>query len=273
MDIGTAKVTLAERSRVPHHGLDLVDPDGAFTAADYVRHADTALQAIAARGGVAILVGGTGLYLRAVAQGLPLHAAGHDPAVRRLLDERLEREGLASLAGELQARAPGAATGVELSNPRRVIRALERLAVVGDASPPPPAGYPGPRLWLGVEAPADRHPAWIEARIVAQFRDGLLDEAAALLKRYPPDLRAFSAVGYREAFAVVGGRSTLPAAVAAAALRTRQYARRQRTWFRREPVDLWLPAGEGALAAALPLVERFLTAAAISTSDTLSFNT
>jgi tRNA dimethylallyltransferase len=258
MDIGTAKVTAAERAAVVHHGLDLADPDELFTAADYVRHAGAALASIAARHRVAILVGGTGLYLRAVGRGLPLHDAGHDPDVRGRLEARLATDGIGTLAAELLARAPDVAAATDLANPRRVVRALERLAVRGDAAPPAPIGYPGPCLWLGLEASPQEHRRWIDERAAGQFRDGLLDEAAVLLGRYSPELRAFTAVGYREAFDVVRGESDVAAAVSRAAARTRQYARRQRTWFRREPIDAWLPAGGGAASRALSLVDRFL---------------
>ena len=98
-------------------------------------------------------------------------------------------------------------------------------------------------LWLGLDPPAGQHGRWIAERSAWQFDNGLLDEAAALLARYPQDLRAFSAVGYREAFDVLGGRLTLDDAIARVTLRTRQYARRQRTWFRAEPELVWLETG------------------------------
>ena len=126
MDIGTAKVTADEQARVPHHGIDLVDPDRAFSVADFQRHALRALAGIAARGRLAILVGGTGLYLRVVARGIPVEEAGHDPALRALLDARLDAEGLAPLVAELRSVAPGIAAATDLANPRRVVRALER---------------------------------------------------------------------------------------------------------------------------------------------------
>src|SRR4051794_24656423 len=138
MDIGTAKVTAAERARVPHHGLDLVDPDEPFTAADYQRAAIDALEQISARGGVALLVGGTGLYLRAVARGVPLDETGRDASVRAELEERLARDGLAALVDELLIAAPSVAARTDLANPRRVVRALERVSVSGDVPPPVP---------------------------------------------------------------------------------------------------------------------------------------
>jgi tRNA dimethylallyltransferase len=140
MDIATAKVTAAERALVLHHGIDLVDPDEPFTAADYQRAAFDALAAIASRGGVALLVGGTGLYLRAVARGVPLTETGRDPELRAEIERRLAGEGLHALVAQLRSQAPGVAAQTDLANPRRVMRALERVSVSGDAPPPAPRG-------------------------------------------------------------------------------------------------------------------------------------
>jgi tRNA dimethylallyltransferase len=251
MDIGTAKVSGADRARVPHHGLDLVEPDARFTAADFRRYALTVLADIAARGRPAILVGGTGLYLRAVARGIPMDTTGEDLVVRAELEDRLEREGLPSLLAELHSIAPSAWERVDRANHRRVIRAIERARVEGDAPPRPPEGYPAPVAWLGIAADPGRHAQDIEERARAQFRDGLLDEAAALRERFGEDLRPFGAMGYREAFDVLAGRRTLDAAVFRTSERTRSYASRQRTWFRAEPDIHWLPPGPGSMAAAL----------------------
>jgi tRNA dimethylallyltransferase len=139
MDIGTAKATAAEQAAVPHHGLDLADPDERFTAADYRRAALTALEAIATRGGIALLVGGTGLYLRAVARGLPLDGGDDDPAIRSSLETRLADGGLASLVAELRSRDPDGAERVDLQNPRRVVRRSSGPSSAA-AHPAAPAG-------------------------------------------------------------------------------------------------------------------------------------
>ncbi len=259
MDIGTAKVAHADRDRIPHHGLDLVDPDEAFTAADFQRHARAALSEIATRGGVALLVGGTGLYIRAVARGLPLDATVHDPELRAELEARHAADGLPALVAELRGIAPTVASGTDLANPRRVIRALERATVTGDESPPAPTGYAAPVLWLGLTAEPEVHARAIADRARSQFEGGLVEEAAELRTRYPEDLRAFSAVGYREAFAVLAGKLERDAAIAGTVARTRSYAKRQRTWFRAEPDIRWLPADESArLTAAREAVATFL---------------
>ena len=146
MDIGTAKVSPADRARIPHHGLDLADPDARFTVADFQRHAYEALASIAARRGVALLVGGTGLYLRAVGRGLELSRGSADANLRARLEERLAAEGLPPLVDELGRVAPGVAHATDVANPRRVVRALERAHLEGDVRPPPPRGYQGPAI-------------------------------------------------------------------------------------------------------------------------------
>jgi tRNA dimethylallyltransferase len=248
MDIGTAKVTVAERAGVPHHGLDLVDPDEPFTATDYLRAANEALHEIASRGGVAILVGGTGLYLRAVARGFTLEDTGHDAETRAEIDERLESEGVGALAAELRALAPNLAATTDLANPRRVVRALERARIHGDRPPPPPRGYPARSVWIGLQVEPAVHCAWIEERARAQFASGLVEEARALREKYDPRIRSFSAVGYREAFAYLDGELSLEQAIELDIARNVQFAKRQRTWFRAEPDINWLDATSADLA-------------------------
>ena len=250
MDIGTAKATADERNRVPHHGLDLVEPDQAFSVADYTSCAATALAGIADRGAVALLVGGTGFYLRSVARGLAVDELPWDPQVRAAVEASLVAEGLPALVGELRRLAPTRAAEVDLHNPRRVVRAVEIARLRGDAPLPQPRGYGRPVLWLGlsVEPPALRER--IHARARAQFEAGLVEETRALADRYAPTLPSFSGIGYAEALAVIEGRLTTEAAVAEDARRNVLFARRQATWFRREPDVLWLDA-----TSALPLDE------------------
>lgn len=250
MDVATAKPTAEERAAARHHCLDLVDPDEAFTVAHYRTAALAALEGIAARGGIGLLVGGTGLYLRTVARGLPIGGGDSDAALRAELETRLEREGVAALADELRTLDPVGAETIDLRNPRRVTRALERARLTGSATPPTPQGYPAPMTWLGLSLEAKEHRRRIRARIDEHFEAGLLDEAARLRERYPEDLPAFSAMGYREAFDVLAGRCTLEEAKERDTLRTWAYARRQRTWFRSEPGVVWLEAGERVMTDA-----------------------
>jgi tRNA dimethylallyltransferase len=213
---------------------------------------------MAARGAMALLVGGTGFYLRAVADGLDVDALPHDPPTRGRIERQLERDGLPSLAERLGAIAPRLAAGTDLRNPRRVVRALEIAELRGDRPLPAPLGYGGPmlRLTLALEPATQR--TRIAQRAHAQFEAGLLEEAAALRRRFDPSLPAFSAIGYREAWAVLDGRLDLEQAIALDVQRNVAFARRQRTWFRAQPADLVLDAAADPLAAALSRVRRLV---------------
>ncbi len=259
LDIGTAKATPAERTAVPHHGLDLVDPDEPFSVADFARHAHDALRGIAERGGIALLVGGTGLYLRAVARGLDVDALPSDPVVRARVEAELRDGGLAAAAARLARLAPSLADATDLRNPRRVARALEIAELVGDRPRPPARGYPGPVAWLGLEVEPGVHRAWLHARARAQFEANLVEEARALRERFDPALPAFTAIGYAEAWAVLDGRLTREEAIERDAARNVAFARRQRTWFRAEHGIRWLRPDEDAgavLASALDEARR-----------------
>lgn len=246
MDVGTAKPTLAERGGVPHRGLDLVDPDVPFSVADFAAHAAGALAGIAARGGWAILAGGTGLWIRAVADGLALDELPHDALVRAALEAELVAGGAAPLVARLRALAPARAAHVDLQNPRRVVRALEIATILGDGEPPAPRGYPRPVLRIGLDL-VDRalHGRWIAARAAAQLDGGILDEAARLRARYPETLPALSAIGYREAFDLLDGRLDRSGYLAVNVRRNMQFARRQRTWFRSDARIRWLDPSAG----------------------------
>jgi tRNA dimethylallyltransferase len=248
LDIGTAKATIEERHGIPHHGLDLADPDEPFSVADFAAHARAALEGIATRGAVAILVGGTGLYLRAVARGIDTEALPADPALRAKLERALIDGGPEPLIARLRAVAPRRAERVDLRNPRRVVRALEIAELSGDTEPPVPRGYDGPVAWTGLRLEHTTHRTWIAARAQAQFNAGLIEEARSLRERYDPTLPAFSAIGYREAWAVIDGDMTVEQAFTLDAQRNVQFAKRQRTWFRSEPDIAWLDAQDGRQA-------------------------
>ena len=245
LDIGTAKVAAADRTRVPHHGLDLVDPDAPFSVADFVAHVAGVLRDLHERSGVAVLAGGTGLYLRAIARGIDTDALPSDPTVRARLESELATDGLPTLVDRLRATAPRLAGEVDLRNPRRVVRALEIAELAGDAPRPPARGYAGPLAWLGLSVDPAAHRTWIAARARAQFDAGLLEEARALRERFDPALPAFSAIGYREAWGVLDGELTRDAAIELDAQRNVAFAKRQRTWFRSEPDISWLDATDG----------------------------
>ena len=258
LDIGTAKVSEADRARVPHHGLDLVEPDVPFTVVDFTTHALTALAEIGRKGGVAILAGGTGLYLRAVGRGLDTTALPSDPVVRARLEAEYATDGLAATAARLTRMAPLLAATIDLRNPRRVVRALEIAELRGDGPLPERLGYPGPVGWIGLTVEPVEHRRRIDHRARAQFDAGLIAEAAGLRERFDPALPAFSAIGYTEAWAVLDGHLTLDAAIEVDIGRNVAFAKRQRTWFRAEPDMGWYdttaePPIETVLETALKL--------------------
>jgi tRNA dimethylallyltransferase len=243
LDIGTAKIRAEDRRGIVHHGLDLVDPDQPFTVADYAADARAALARIAASNGLAVLVGGTGLYLRAVARGIDTDALPADPEVRAGLEAELLAVGLEPLVTRLRALAPTRAASIDTANPRRVIRALEIATVAGgDTDLPRPRGYDGRVSLIGLTVDPVEHRRWIERRAREQFDAGLIDEAAALRTRFDATLPAFSAIGYREAWGVLDGALSRDAAMAEDARRNVAFAKRQRTWFRAETDIEWLDA-------------------------------
>jgi tRNA dimethylallyltransferase len=260
LDIGTAKAPVAERQGIPHHGLDLVDPDEPFSVVDFVRHARGALDSIGERGGLAILVGGTGLYLRAVARGLDADALPFDTDVRAKIEEGLVRDGLKPAVSRLRELDPTLASRIDLANPRRVARALEIAELRGDAPPPAPLGYGGPVAWLGLRLAPPVHREWIAHRAREQFDGGLIEEAKTLRERFDPALPAFSAIGYREAWAVLDRGLTREAAIELDAKRNVDFARRQATWFRSERGVDWLDATTNVLEPALATARRLIAA-------------
>jgi tRNA dimethylallyltransferase len=254
MDIGTAKPTPADRAEVRHHLLDLADPWESFTVARFQRDFRAAVDDIEARGKRALLVGGTGLYFRAAVDDLTI--PGEFPGVRAELEAEPDTAALHTRLTELD---PVAAGRMEPTNRRRVIRALE--VTVGSGQPfssfgPGLEAYPETRFrLLGLALPAEVVAARIEARYQQQIADGFVDEVRRLAAS-PKGLSrtAAQALGYRELLAHVAGETTLDAALEEAVNRTRRFARRQRSWFRRDPRIQWFAAHDPAELAA-PLVD------------------
>ncbi|NOZ30192.1 MAG: tRNA (adenosine(37)-N6)-dimethylallyltransferase MiaA [Chloroflexi bacterium] len=235
MDIGTAKPTPDERARVPHHLLDVVDPDQTLTLAQYQRLAYAAIEEIHRRGRVPLLVGGTGLYVRAVLEGLRIPEVPPDPELRARLEAEAAEQGPEALHARLAALDPVAAARIDPRNVRRVIRALEVCLIAGrpiselqQASPPPYR-----ILRLGLTRPRRELYARIDARVDAMMAAGLVDEVRSLLARgYGPELPAMTGLGYRQICQYLAGEMTLEEAVREIKRRTRRFVRQQQTWFR-----------------------------------------
>jgi tRNA dimethylallyltransferase len=247
MDIGTAKPTPSARAEVPHHLLDLVDPDEPFTVANWVARARRLIPEIASRGRAPLVVGGTGLYISALVDGHDYASQPWSPELRARLAEELEADGLVALVDRLRALDPEAAERIDLRNPRRVLRALERAEVGGGGVVPRATPYPGRVTLIGLERPREVLYRRIDDRARGLFtEDGLLDEVRRLLDAgYTIELTPMSGHGYREAASHLTGELTLDEAIAITARRTRQYAKRQLSWFGRDPRVRWLAAGSG----------------------------
>jgi len=247
MDVGTAKPNAAAQAAVPHHLIDLVRPDEPFTVADWVKRARPLVLEIASRGRLPLLVGGTGLYVAALVDGHDYASQPWSPAVRARLGGELETEGLGPLVDRLRALDPSVAAGIDLRNPRRVLRALERAEVGGGGVVPQATPHAGAVMLLGIERPREILYGRIDGRALALFTSGgLPNEVRGLLDAgYPPQLGPMSGHGYREAAAYLAEESSLEDAIDVTARRTRQYAKRQLSWFGRDPRITWLPAGEG----------------------------
>ena len=253
MDVGTGKVSPAERARVPHHLIDVVDPDEVMTAARYAALADEAIAGAAARGRPVVVAGGTGLYVRALMHGL---FAG--PPADAELRAQLAAEDVGALHERLRAVDPEAAGRILPNDRRRLIRALEVHTLTGvpisthqrahDVKNAP-SRYAA--RWAGLDPPAAELRARIAARVDAMLAAGLVDEVRRLAARYPLDLRAFDAIGYREIGAHLRGEIDLPTARDKMIAATRRYARRQRGWFRAEPNVAWHESADSVDVPAL----------------------
>ena len=239
MDIGTAKPTTEERTLVRHHCIDLVDPGTPYDASRYQADGRAALGLIAEGGHVAYVVGGTGLYVRALLDGLAFDEAPTDPAIRATLEARATAEGGAALHRELASIDAAAAERVDPRNARRVVRYLELAMLAGRVPAERRERISCPRI--GLDPPR----AWLDERITERVRQmieaGVLVETASLLERgIDPTLPSMSAHGYVHWAAHLRGDVTLEAAIQATAKDVRAYSRRQMTWFRRDPDIRWV---------------------------------
>ncbi|HEX7808528.1 MAG TPA: tRNA (adenosine(37)-N6)-dimethylallyltransferase MiaA, partial [Thermoanaerobaculia bacterium] len=241
-DIGSAKPSLEQRARVPHHLFDIADAGDEFNAADYGRVARETVAEIGARGRRAILAGGTFFYLRALLSGLP-EMPGRDEALRARIRTIAEKpRGAVLLHRWLSKIDPRSGRKIAPADRHRVERALEVWIRTGRpiSSWEPDASAELPALKLALALDRQRLGTILDARVDAMFRGGLIDETRALLARYPADARPFGTIGYKEAAAVVRGEMNESEAIAETRRRTRAYAKRQLTWLRSERNVHWL---------------------------------
>jgi tRNA dimethylallyltransferase len=265
MDVGTAKPTSEDRSKVAHHLLDLADPAEPFSVATFQRLAGEAIRAIEARGRSALLVGGGGLYWRAVVDGLEF--PGTAPGVRRLLQAEATALGPAEMHRRLVEVDPVAAHRIEPANVRRTVRALEVAAVTGRSFSSFAGAwdrYPASAvLAAGVQVPRATLGRRIEER-VERMLAGILAETRTLLERgFRRFLTSSQAIGYAEAMACLDGVLTEGEAAAGTVRRTKALARRQMAWLRRDPRVRWFPAGEEGAAGIVEELSDFLSRQAV----------
>jgi tRNA dimethylallyltransferase len=252
MDIGTAKLPVAERRGVPHHLLDRLEVTEPATVADFQRWARTAIEDCRRRGVTPIVVGGSALYLRAVVDRFEF--PGWDPAVRARLEDRLVVDGARALHVELAARDPAAAEQILPTNGRRIVRALEVLELTGQpfaARLPAHAGhYPDLRL-VGLDVDRLELDQRIGARVNRMWAAGFVDEVRRLEAAGLRNGRTASrALGYAQVLRQLAGECGAEDAQAQTIRATRRFARRQDSWFRRDPRIRWLPAASPDLVAA-----------------------
>lgn len=272
MTIGTAAPTAAEMDGVPHHMIAVADPAEQWSVARYVWEAVPVVDDILARGKLPVLVGGTGLWLEAMVQGREFAGGQAGGEVRRQLQQRLEREGIAPLLEELRQVDPEAAQRLHPADEKRILRALEVYRETGKtitAHNAETRNLP-PRydaVWLGLRF-ADREDmkALIDRRVDKMVEAGLTEEVRALLEQgLPREATAWQAIGYKEFLRVADGTATEEEAIAEVKLRSRQYAKRQLTWLRRNEAIHWIEwEKERDFAKALQRSTEILQAAGVS---------
>ncbi|MBR7184981.1 MAG: tRNA (adenosine(37)-N6)-dimethylallyltransferase MiaA [Clostridia bacterium] len=247
MDIGTAKATAAERAAVPHHLLDLIDPDEPFSAADFVSAARAAIADITARGRLPVLCGGTGLYLDSLLRPTAYASPPPDPAVRAALAAELAEQGAEAMHARLAALDPEAAAGIHPNNTKRVLRAIEiclgagttksaldAASVVGDC--------PYDACVIGLRWPRELLNARIDTRVDAMLAEGLVEETARLdaAGYLAPGTTAGQAIGYKEILPFLRGEESLSASAERLKIATHRYAKRQMTWFGAKDYVEWI---------------------------------
>ncbi len=254
MDIGTAKLSPAERQTPAHHLFDVITPNQEMTAVEYQRIARVTCESIIASGKIPLLVGGSMFYIAAALDNLDF--APTDPSVRAQLEEESARLGALALHERLKGLDPVTAEKIPAQNIRRVVRALEVIAITGESysSSLPEPTYWLPTLQLGIEVDREVLKARILLRVEQMWQQGIVDEVEGLLRQGELGKTARMAIGYKQAIAQLRGEMTEEEAKAETVALTNRYARRQMSWFRRDKRIHWL-SGDQMLSEALNLIK------------------
>jgi tRNA dimethylallyltransferase len=263
MDIGTAKPSSAELQRVRHHLIDVADPDEVWSLAMYLRALNVAIADIHARGRLAILVGGTGQYIRALVEGWHIPEVEPDPKLRAALEAWADEIGSDKLYARLQYLDPEAATRIEPQNLRRTVRALEVILTTGQqfSTQRESRSCAYRVLMLGLQRPRDELYPRIDTRIDEMLEHGLIEETQALLdKGYSQDLPPLSAIGYKQIIQYLHGKISLDEVVTQMKRITRRFVRRQANWFKPDDEDIHWFAAEGETISDMEsFIEDFLS--------------
>jgi len=264
-DIGTAKTPVSARCGISHHLFDVLDPQNSYSAGDYARAARETIAEIASRGRLPVAVGGTGFYLRALLEGLPALPSRDESLRARLKDREERRPG--ALHRLLRRLEPSAAARIHSRDVQKLTRALEIRLLTRNALPSPSTASPleGFKLCqLGLTPDRAVLMEAIAARTRRMFDEGLLEEVRGLLAQgLSGNEKPFESLGYKQVLAHLRGQMTLEQAQESTEIETRQYAKRQLTWFRRDPRILWLDgfgSDASVAAASLEAVRKFLSA-------------
>jgi tRNA dimethylallyltransferase len=252
MDIGTAKPSREEQIRVPHHLIDIANPDETLSLAIFQQKAREAITGIHTRQKLPFLVGGTGQYIRAVAEGWTPPEVKPDEVLRNQLEEQKDEHGIYWLHDKLKGLDPNAAEKIDPRNFRRTIRALEVIMTTGNKFSEQRGQSESPfhLITIGLTRPRSELYARVDARIESMFENGFVDEVKRLLEKgYSPALPTMSAIGYRECVAVIEGRITIEEAKQLIGRATRVFVRRQANWFKEaDPNILWFRVMDGVIA-------------------------
>ncbi len=257
MDIGTAKLGHLQREEVPHHVIDVWPVTKAASVSEYQALARRAAADIRARGRMPILVGGSGLYVRAVID--DLRFPGTDPELRARLEDELDRVGPAELHGRLALVDPAAAAAILPGNGRRIVRALEVVELSGGPFSATMPEYESvyPVTQIGVELSRTELDEWVAARVARMWREGLVDEVRGLEAAGLREGRTASrALGYAQVLAFLAGDWSEEEAARQTVQATRRFVRRQESWFRRDPRVIWIAGGAGVVDRAMDVIRR-----------------
>ena len=248
MDIGTAKVTKEEADGIKHYLVDVVNPDEVFNVTKYKEMAEAAIEEILAKGKTPVIVGGTGLYVSSLINGIEFAEVGEDVEYREQMTTLAEEKGAEYLHNELRKVDPDAADAIEMNNIRRVVRALEIFKLTGktktqlDIESRKEVKYDY-RVY-GIDTPREELYNRINVRVDKMFEEGLLDEVKYVNEKYKISSTAIQGLGYKEVIEYIDGKVTYDEMIEKLKMETRRYAKRQLTWFRREEKIKWCPLNE-----------------------------